>query len=555
MRNEIDQKHFIMSIPKLACSLLLATSTVTRAVLFDPSPAFPVPSWPNGAKTLQHAFDDIDAKLKALVSDSKFDAASFSVAVSSESETLWDTFHTARTPNKTRPGVKHVDGDSLYRIASITKTFTVLGLLYQHQAGRLELDAPISKYIPELRGQIPWNEITLRALASQLSGIPRDFAQGDMINGNPEPWKYGLPPVSREGLPVCDEYHDYEPPCTPKDLIEALKSCKPVFAPNQQSTYSNVNFELIGIALERATGKPFKDYMQEAIFDPLEMNLTSIDTPSDTHAVLPVGNNYWDVDEGVQNPTGGIYSSTNDMSKFVRYILTHYNAIATGVNWLMPASWSSGMENFYGMPFEIFRTDKILEDNRRPVTFATKGGGLPGYVSLVTVMPEYGLGLTVLVGCDTDCGKLLNAVQETVSVNLVRAAEKHTWKDIANKYTGLYTAVEPSLNSSVKLAANAKSGLFLTSFVSNGTDVLNTVIPSEFVDDSREWRIQLVPTMLFKDEGAQEGEIWRAVGAYEREPDQGIWDAAGTTDIDVRLVSLCNVDSMPSAIHMLTISC
>ena len=62
-----------------------------------------------------------------------------------------------------------------------------------------------------------------------------------------------------------------------KDLIEALKSCKPVFAPNQQSTYSNVNFELIGIALERATGMKYNDYMQEAIFDPLEMELTTIE--------------------------------------------------------------------------------------------------------------------------------------------------------------------------------------------------------------------------------------------------------------------------------------
>ena len=76
------------------------------------------------------------------------------MAVTSETETLWDNFHTARKRNESRPGVKHVDGDSLYRIASITKTFTVLGILYQYQAGRLELDAPISKYIPELRGSI-----------------------------------------------------------------------------------------------------------------------------------------------------------------------------------------------------------------------------------------------------------------------------------------------------------------------------------------------------------------------------------------------------------------
>jgi CubicO group peptidase (beta-lactamase class C family) len=517
--------------------LFFVVVSVVRGTLFDPSPAFPVPSWTNGAHDLRHAFDDIEAKLKELAVHSKFDAASFSVAVTSETETLWDYFHTARKRNETRPGVPHVDGDSLYRIASITKTFTVLGLLYQHQGGRLDLDTPISKYIPELSGEIAWHEITLRALASQLSGIPREFGQGDMLNAYPEPWKIGLPPVSRDGLPVCDEYHNYDPPCTPEDLIEALKSCKPVFAPNQQSTYSNVNYELIGIAIERAVGMKFEDYMQEAIFDPLEMELTTIKTPSDEHAVLPVGDNYWDVDEGVQNPTGGIYSSSNDMSKFLRHILTHYNAIATGVNWLMPASWATGMENFYGTPFEIFRTDKILTDSQRPVTFATKGGGLPGYVTLITAMPEYGLGITVLVGCDTDCSTLLTSAQEIVSVNLVRAAEQQIWKNIEKKYAGYYSAENSGLNSSLSLNCSSKSGLVITSFISNGTDVLNQVLPGEYVDDSREWRVQLVPTSLFKNESSKEGEIWRGVPAYERDPDRGIWDSAGTTDIEGPLVS------------------
>ncbi len=125
------------------------------ATLFDPSPAFPVPSWSNGPQDLRHAFDDIESKLKELSSKSIHDAASFSVAITSQTETLWDYFHTARKRNESRPGVAHVDGDSLYRIASITKTFTVLGLLYQHQAGKLELDSPISKFIPELSGDLP----------------------------------------------------------------------------------------------------------------------------------------------------------------------------------------------------------------------------------------------------------------------------------------------------------------------------------------------------------------------------------------------------------------
>lgn len=167
-------------------------SVVCLATVFDPSPAFPVPSWPNKGKNLVGpVFEKIQPKLVELINKEKYDAASFSIEVTSETDTILGGYHTARKRNETRPGVKRVDGDSLYRIASITKVFTVLGLLYQYEDGKVELDAPISKYIPELSGNIPFDDITVRILASQLSGIPRDFAQSDYINSENDPWKYG----------------------------------------------------------------------------------------------------------------------------------------------------------------------------------------------------------------------------------------------------------------------------------------------------------------------------------------------------------------------------
>ena len=518
--------------------ILLGTFVVhIGATCFEASPAFPVPAWTNGAETLGPAFNAIKYKLRDIISSEKYDAASYSIELTSNKELLWSHFHTARKRNETRPGVKHVDGDSLYRIASISKTFTVLGLLYQHEAGDMRLDKPISDYILELSGEIPWKDITLRTLASQLAGIPRDFAQGDMIN-EPDPTMFGLPPASKDGLPRCDEYNGYIP-CDQTDLLDGLKTAKPLFAPNQESSYSNVAFELIGLALERVTGVDFKDYMSDAIFEPLEMSSTTLDTPPDTHAVLPLGKHYWDVDAGIQNPTGGIYSSSNDMSKFVRYVLTHYNAIATGVNWMMPASWATSLHGFYGMPFEIFRTDAILKDSKRPVTFVTKSGGLPGYLSRISLMPEYGLGLTVLVAGDTDGGggDLLNALQETVTVGVVQAAEEAIWKETEKKYAGCYAAVDTKLNSSLCLESSPSTGLILTCFISNGTDVFNTVIPKTFLDDSRPWRIQLAPTLLFKNETTQQGEIWRMTASYERsaEVDRGVWDEFCVTDIDFRM--------------------
>jgi CubicO group peptidase (beta-lactamase class C family) len=101
-----------------------------------------------------------------------FAGSSFSIEVTSGDDTLWTKYHTAKQRDDGRPGVVRVDGNSQYRIASITKVFTTLGVLYQHEAGNLSLDGTIDRYITELTGPdsgvLPWKDITLRSLASQL---------------------------------------------------------------------------------------------------------------------------------------------------------------------------------------------------------------------------------------------------------------------------------------------------------------------------------------------------------------------------------------------------
>jgi CubicO group peptidase (beta-lactamase class C family) len=100
--------------------------------------------------------------------------------------TIFQHHHTASgggLPNSTA----RADADSIYRIASITKSFTVLALLQLQQAGRLSLEDPVTKWVPELAAAanasalrestvelVAWQQVTLGALASQLSGIARD---------------------------------------------------------------------------------------------------------------------------------------------------------------------------------------------------------------------------------------------------------------------------------------------------------------------------------------------------------------------------------------------
>ncbi|SMY27390.1 unnamed protein product [Zymoseptoria tritici ST99CH_1A5] len=509
-------------------SLLLASSS---AQCFDPSPAFPVPSWGQNGQSLASVLESIESKISTIVSKQAFNASSFSIELTSASNTIWSMHHTAAHRNENRPGTETVDENSVFRISAVTKVFTVLALLQEHQAGSLNLEDPISKHLPELTGEIAWANITLRALASHLSGIPREFAHSDLINSLEDPTSVGLPPATKDGCPTCDEYNHYLP-CTAEDLLEAVRKLDPVFRPNDKSTYSNVAFELIGMAVEKSTGKDFGTYLQKEVIDRLGMKSTSMNPPStDKRAVLPIwskGDNYWGIDAGVQNATAGMYATSSDMSKLLQYILSNANQIVPGVNWLLPVSWATGFRTFYGMPWEILRTEKVLEARQRPVTFVTKSGGMPGYYSRITLMPEYGLGLTILVGGETE---LLSELQELITTRLIREGDPILWSELADAYDGRYLAKDSSLNSSLTISTTPTGGMRVTSFISNGTDALQKVFGREA--HSERWHAQLIPTMRYKDESRRRGNIWRLIIVPERlDQSDLVWDDLCGTDVD-----------------------
>ncbi|KAF2015353.1 beta-lactamase/transpeptidase-like protein [Aaosphaeria arxii CBS 175.79] len=519
--------------------LPLFGAALVKASCPGPSEVHPLPDYDPKDPILQEAFKTIHTTLNTIIADPQYDPLSFSVEITSSKETLWSQHHTARERNSSRPDIPEVNGDALYRIASITKSFTVLGLLYQHAAGNLSLDDAITKYIPELKGKqegtIPWDDITLRSLASQLSGLPRDFAQTDYINdwwGSDDPTKLGFPPLSREGLLECDEFGDnYEPSCKRADLLKAVKAKDPVFAPNQKSSYSNLAFEIVGLAVANVTNQTYESYIKDAIFDPLEMTKSTLSLPPDSAGVIPVGSHYWDVDAGVQNPTGGIYSSSKDLSKYLRYILTKYNGITHALNWAHPVSPGDGLQTFYGTPWEIFRTDEILLGSKRSVRFITKSGGLPGYQSIIMTVPEYDLGITILVA---GTGRIFTELLEAVTVEAVRAAEEVAIRQLHERYAGEYAAEQAGLNTSMILVADER-GLVLERFISNGTDVLESQLKQLLGPHGGDipWYAILAPTLLYSNEKKEEGEKWRILGVQYPNP-QGhkIWDNFCPTDYD-----------------------
>jgi CubicO group peptidase (beta-lactamase class C family) len=289
--------------------LLLPHITPISCACYDPSPATPPPNFDLPSLELDQAFSNIAKTLNQPTFTENYTTTSFSLEITSSKRTLFTHYHTAPIRNSTRPGAPTVKGTSAYRIASITKAFTVLAILQQHAAGTLYLDSPVTDYLPALRkkqsGTLPWKDITLRALGSQLSGIPGDVFQ-DMVVAIPHPEALGLPPVSRKrlDLPTCNGFSETEPkrPCDEKDLIQELMKQKPNFAPAQQSSYCNLGFEILGLVLESVTGVGYSEYIHRMLKE-LGIEGISFDRPRDEVAVLPLGEAwYWDVEQGVMKP-------------------------------------------------------------------------------------------------------------------------------------------------------------------------------------------------------------------------------------------------------------
>lgn len=215
------------------------------------------------------------------------------------------------------------------------------------------------------------------------------------------------------------------------------------------------------------------------------------------------------------------------------------------------------MSTFYGMPWEIFRTDNILPSSSWPITFVTKSGRVPGYYSLIVLLPEYDLGITILVAGEDD---LFHDLRELVTVELVKAVDEVTMRQISEDYAGTYVSADTKLNSSITLAISIPDeksdslpnqhfrGLVVQRFISNDTDVLRANLPGLSPgqsDFNTRWHIQLAPTGQYHNASvlggsstaenatkSSTGEVWRAI-AISDEPKTKIWDDFCMTDVDL----------------------
>jgi CubicO group peptidase (beta-lactamase class C family) len=146
------------------------------------------------------------------------------------------------------------NANNLFEIGSITKTFTAIILADDVNAGKVKLNDPITKYLPDSVAANPvLNGITLEMLSNHTSGLPR-------LPDNMDP----------NTIDALNPYKDYNK----KQLFAYLENCKLNSIPGEQYAYSNLGVGLLGTILEEVNGKPFEQMVIETITKPLGMNST-----------------------------------------------------------------------------------------------------------------------------------------------------------------------------------------------------------------------------------------------------------------------------------------
>ena len=196
--------------------------------------------------------------------------------------------------------------NSVFRLASVSKQFTAMGILILKERGRLSLDDSLRQYIPEC----PYLNINIKQLLTHTSGLP-DYM-----------------PVTNKIYEPEKEWWDYNRLVPNKDsVINMLFAAhpEPSFKPGEKIEYSNTAYALLAITIERISKQSFTDFMKENIFDPLEMHNTQVlaYVPGDTTTIKNRAYGYWVKNKNTIHEAehhyltcmqgeGGIYSNAPD---------------------------------------------------------------------------------------------------------------------------------------------------------------------------------------------------------------------------------------------------
>lgn len=191
--------------------------------------------------------------------------------------------------------------DTIYRVGSVAKPFTATAVMQLEEQGVVDIDQPLSLYLPEFRIRSRFNTtaepITTRSVLTHHAGLPTDLGKGM--------WSH----------------QDF------KEVAGLMAEEYAAFPPNLVFSYSNVGYSLLGHLVEENSGQSFESYMREAVFEPLNMESSGY---RETPAIMPLLAQGYDKD-GKRGgrlpirdlPAYGLLSSASDLGMFMAGMMDH----------------------------------------------------------------------------------------------------------------------------------------------------------------------------------------------------------------------------------------
>jgi CubicO group peptidase (beta-lactamase class C family) len=367
-------------ITRWAAAALVVASVEAATI---PPPVF---TDPQRRARLGAAFPDVDRAMAAFVERAHVPGAAWGIVIDGE------LAHSGSAGFRNVEERAAVDADTVVRIASMTKSVTAMSMLKLRDEGRLSLDDPAERYVPEL-AQLPYPtsdspRVTIRHLLSHSEGFPEDNPWGDRQLGVTDA---EMTAMIRAGIPFSN-------------------------APGIAYEYSNFGFAILGRIVAAVSGRPYEDYVTGAILQPLGMTATTLHVAKVPPARLAIGYRWEDerwkpepmLPHGAFGAMGGMLTSVRDLSRYVSAFLaawpprdgpetlpirraslremqqawrpssTRVGRTASGSIALTSASYAFGLNVTQTCDFK---------------TIVAHSGGLPGFGSVMRWLPDYGVGI------------------------------------------------------------------------------------------------------------------------------------------------------------------
>lgn len=373
-------------------AVMIGACTLIPVVAHAQSSIAPPPRFtdPDRMAKLQRAMPVVDSIMRTFMQRSRVPGIAYGVIVDGR------LLHVAATGVRHVPSNAPVDTSTVFRIASMTKSFTALAILQLRDAGKLSLDDPAERYVPELKGlRYPTSDaprITIRQLLSHAAGFPEDNPWGDQQLSASEA---DLSRMMRSGIPFSN-------------------------GPGLAYEYSNFGFAILGRIVVNVSGIPYARYIRERVLLPLGMTSTTMEAATVPDARRAHGYRLQDgqwleeapLPDGSFGAMGGMLTSSADLSRWVALMLgawpprdgDEHPVLKRSSLREMQQVWraapssavSNGSTGTLSMTSGGYAYGLRVSQNCLFHHIVAHSGGLPGFGSQMRWLPEYGVGIIAL---------------------------------------------------------------------------------------------------------------------------------------------------------------